>query len=284
MLVFWALGAHGPFTGWLVRLGIPDVAWLILLVFSVMPSTIHMSIEPVTQEPVAALLLVALSAAIQCGNSASLGEYIILGCSVGWLALTRTSALPLLLLLPASSVLRPGTSRHATNFRGPLLSVALGSLIVGAWMARTYATTGFWMINNSNSVNVFYGNNPWTPLYRTWYFGSQAKLGSAEIERFPEYKKVLEQTSSLPPVEASRQYNRLVLSYISHRPDIFALRTFNRIQCFFGLTRSPPPTCAPTGPSQGTSSCCRSPSRPRCSSLSPRQPSSGSQPHGAGFG
>ena len=31
------------------------------------------------------------------------------------------------------------------------------------------------MVNEANSVNFFIGNNPYTPLYKTWWFGSHGE-------------------------------------------------------------------------------------------------------------
>jgi hypothetical protein len=228
MLVFWVLTCWG-----LLRisraLGIERLSWVILLIFAVMPDSIQMSIEPQTQQPAAALLLIALSAAIRCGRGAGMGEYALLGSSLGWLALVRPSALPLVVLVPAVCFL------GSRKLPGVVLSVILGGALVCGWMARAHQLSGAWMINSASEVNLYYGNNPWTPLYRTWYFGSHAKPGSPEIQEFPEYAKSLERIHSLPSKEQSREYERLAVEHILHRPDLFLLRTFNRGTCFFAF-------------------------------------------------
>ncbi len=234
MLFFWVLACWG-----LLRLAqtveVGDSAWLILLVFALMPSSIHMSVEPLTQQPVAALLLIALSSAVRCGLGSGIGEFALLGCSLGAMSLMRPSALPLLMLLPGAClvVLRRKKIRHWMT--GPLLTVSLGAMMVGGWMVKAHQMSGAWIINNSNAVNLFYGNNLWTPMYRTWFFGSWAKPGSVELQHYPDYEQVLTQTLNLPPLQASAEFNRLTIAYVAHRPDLFLLRTLNRMRCFWGF-------------------------------------------------
>ena len=107
--------------------------------------------------------------------------------------------------------------------------------MVGCWMYHTHALTGRWIINTANGVNIYNGNNPWTPPYRTWYFGSHAKPGSEEIKNYPEYGQVLLQVDSLPALDQSAEFQRLALNNIREHPGQFLYRTANRIRCFFGF-------------------------------------------------
>ena len=229
MLIWWLL-----FCAALVRLardlGVTQkVVLLLLAIFSVAPALVHFSIEPMTQMPSAALLLVALSAALRCSRGAGWTEALWMGGSLGWLALVRPSALPLLFVLPALVYL---SRRQVLR---PLLAVALGCVMIFAWMGKVHELSGQWTINNSNGMNLYFGNNPWTPLYRTWYFGSHAKPGTEEISQFPQYQEVLERVGSLPEGERSAEYKRLAEQDMLHRPDVFLLRTMNRIRCFWGF-------------------------------------------------
>ena len=234
MLLFWLLATWGLYR--LARaLGLAGIAWLVLLVLSIMPGTIHMSIEPATPQPVAAFLLIALGAAILAARTNALKEYVLLGVSLACVALTRPSALPLLALLPLATYLCCRASPIRTRVAGPLLSIALGGALVGGWIVRSHTLGGLWIINSSNAINFYYGNDPWTPLYQTWYFGSHSKAGTTEAENFPGFEKVIAETGKLPPLEASRQYEALALQSIRERPGLFVFRTLNRIQCFFGF-------------------------------------------------
>ena len=100
---------------------------------------------------------------------------------------------------------------------------------------RIVPGSGQWKINNSNGVNLYYGNNPWTPLYRTWYFGSHAKSESEEIHRFPDYEKVVRTILDLPRTERGEAFQKQAVDHILHRPDLFLLRSVNRMRCFWGF-------------------------------------------------
>ncbi|QNI37951.1 hypothetical protein [Edaphobacter albus] len=205
------------------------ISLLLLAILSFTPALVHFSIEPMTQMPSAALLLLALSAAFRCASGAGGMEVLLMGGSLGWLSLVRPSALPLLVVLPALVFFR------RRQMLRPLLAVALGGVMIFAWIGKVHQLSGQWTINNSNGANLYYGNNPWTPLYRTWYFGSHAKLGSEEIRQFPEYEEIVRRVASLPETERGAEYKRLAEQYVLHRPDMFLLRTVNRVRCFWGF-------------------------------------------------
>jgi hypothetical protein len=228
ILTWWLLFCWGT---WRLALaiGVKRIAWLVLLVFAIAPAEIHFSIEPMTQMPAAALLLLAISAAARCAQGAGWTEYLLLGGSLGVLSLVRPSVLPLLVVLPALIIVR------RRSFAGPAAAVALGCALIFGWMVRAHQLSGLWVVNTSNGVNLYYGNNPWTPMYRTWYFGSHAKPGSEEILDFPKYAATLERVSALPAEQRSAEYQRLAVSYVKHNPGTFLLRSLNRVRCYWGF-------------------------------------------------
>lgn len=229
MLAWWILFCFG-----FARLGgdlrVERRSWLALLtIFSITPALIHFSIEPMTQMPAAALLLLAISAAMRCSRGAGWGEALLMGASLGALSLVRPSALPLLIVVPLLVVLR------RKEWSRPSMAVVLGGVMIFAWMVKVHQLSGQWTINNSNGTNLYYGNNPWTPLYRTWYFGSHAKPGTEEIRQFPEYEEILARVATLPEKVRGDEFKRLAAEYVRHRPDLFVLRTVNRVRCFWGF-------------------------------------------------
>jgi hypothetical protein len=229
MLGWWLLFCFG-----LARLGndlrIKKEAWLLLLaIFSITPALIHFSIEPMTQMPAAALLLWAVSAAVRCSRDAGWGEFILLGGTLGALSLVRPSVIPMLVALPVLVYLR------RRSLLQPLAAMALGAVMLFVWMMKVHELSGQWTLNNSNGVNLYYGNNPWTPDYRTWYFGSHAKLGTEEIRQFPEFEEISERIGRLPETERGAEYKRLAVDYVLHHPGVFVLRTLNRVRCFWGF-------------------------------------------------
>jgi hypothetical protein len=206
-----------------------NVIVALLAVFSITPALIHFSIEPMTQMPAAALLLLALGATVRCSVRGGTGQALWLGLLLGALSLVRPSVLPMLLALPAMVFLR---QRRVFQ---PILAVAIGAVLLVVWMARVHQLDGQWALNNSNGVNLYYGNNPWTPLYRTWYFGSHAKIGSDEILEFPEFKEITERIALLPELERGAEYKRLAIEAMKEEPGLFLLRTANRVRCFWGF-------------------------------------------------
>jgi hypothetical protein len=228
ILIFWLIACWGLYR--LMRVtGTQGAAWLVLLVFSLLPDSIQMSIEPMTQMPMAALIIVMLSSAVRAIRSTGTAEYLLLGCSLGALSLIRPSAAPLIVLVPL------GCAVASRRYIPAIVSAMLGMSLVGCWMYHTHASTGRWIINTANGVNIYDGNNPWTPPYRTWYFGSHAKPGSEEIKNYPEYGQILLRVNSLPALDRSAEYQRLALNNIREHPGQFLYRTANRIRCFFGF-------------------------------------------------
>jgi hypothetical protein len=229
MLLWWVLFCLG-----FARLAIDlrvrkNTSLLLLAIFTITPALIHFSIEPMTQMPSAALLLLAMSAATRCRRSAGWGEALLLGVSLGALSLVRPSAIPLMVALPALVFFR------TRNLKEPLLAVSLGAVMILAWVGKVHQLSGQWTINNSNGANLYYGNDPWTPLYRTWYFGSHAKPGTDEIHEFPEYETIVGRVLALPRTARGAEFQRLAIEYVLHRPDLFLLRTLNRVRCFWGF-------------------------------------------------
>ncbi len=228
MLVFWLIACWGLYR-LMESLDVSGVAWLVLLVFSLLPDSIHLSIEPLTHLPTAALLLVGLSSAVKVLRGSSMWEFALMGLSLGAAALVRPSAGVLVVVLPAACALYARRTLPAVG------GALLGFVVMGCWLVHSHTMTGRWVFNTANAYNMYYGNNPWTPNYKTWYFGSHAKPGTAEIERFPEYKKTMEYVLSLPELERPAVFRRLTGEEVRGHAGLFVVRTCNRVRCFFGF-------------------------------------------------
>ncbi|SEF54060.1 hypothetical protein SAMN05421819_0356 [Bryocella elongata] len=230
MLAFWILASWGLWR--LLRaMDLTALAWVVLLVFGLLPDSILLSVDPLTQLPVAALLLVACSAAVTIvrrrAPCPSL-EFLLLGASLGWAALVRPSALILVFVLPVICAV------WSRRWLAATASIALALAMVCAWMLHVRSTTGHTLINTANGKNLYLGNNPWTPDYKTWYFGSHAKDGE-ELDQFPEYAEQVRAVGRETPEKASAEYQHLAAVEIMAHPGTFVLRTLNRIRCFWGF-------------------------------------------------
>ncbi|MFI5316519.1 MAG: hypothetical protein ACHQ6T_12525 [Myxococcota bacterium] len=195
--------------------------------FALYPTSIWLSVEPLTQVPAAACLLAIAWLAPALAERPRLLPSLGLGLATAELALIRPSSLPFLVAVPSYLLLRSAGARSA------LLVTAIALLPVGAWLARAHAMTGRWVpINDANALNLFYGNNPYTPLYKTWWFGSHA-AGEPGVPR--EFTELAERIAAEPPALRERSYRDEALAHIRARPDLFALRTANRVRAFFAL-------------------------------------------------
>ena len=128
----------------------------------------------------------------------------------------------------------------------PLLVVALA---VGAWMARAHAMTGrFVFVNSANSENV-YQQQPWTPLYRTWWFGSHKHRGDPGVPDgfVDDYHDIGAHAAG----ERDRLFMARALESHVRRPDLFAIRTVTACVPSSPSTPSPAPRTRPGEPASG---------------------------------
>jgi hypothetical protein len=88
------------------------------------------------------------------------------------------------------------------------------------------------MINEANSKNFFLGNNPYTPLYRTWWFGSHKK-GEPGVP--PAYTEMVANIIRQSPEGNDQLFLKSALNHMVTRPDLFLVRTANRIRNYFAF-------------------------------------------------
>jgi hypothetical protein len=200
-------------------------------IFALFPSFIYLSITPLTQLPTALLLVGATWAALEFysapDGARGWGRAALLGLALAGLLVTRPSNVLLCLVAPLALVL---VTRRVSALVAPALVMAL---LVGAWTMRAHELTGRWLfINNANSQNMFYGNNPWTPLYRTWWFGSHKK-GEPGVP--DEFVATHARLAAHPPAERDRAFSQFAVAHIKARPDLFVIRSLARVRTFFAF-------------------------------------------------
>jgi 4-amino-4-deoxy-L-arabinose transferase-like glycosyltransferase len=198
--------------------------------FALYPTSVWLSLEPLTQLPTALCLLGVALLAPRLVERPRLGAALLLGLCAGELALIRPSSLPLTVVAPLYLALR----------RVPLSSVAAALvaalLPVALWLAHARAVTGrFVMINDANALNFFLGNNPYTPLYKTWWLGSHWPGEPGVPEAFTAMREEIAQG----PLETREtRYRAAAFAHIAARPELFLLRTANRVRVFFAIDSS----------------------------------------------
>jgi hypothetical protein len=194
---------------------------LALLVLAFAPEMVCASVEPVTEIPTA-LFLTLVAVYLLRSRLLSIGGATALGLSLGGLALMRPASLPLLVAVPLYLLWQ---SRRVVQ---GLIPFAWGTVLVLAWILTVYQQTGrFVLINTANAKNIYLGNNPNTPLYRTWWLGSHHELEDAALPVPP--------TANSDPIALDAEYSAVATHYIQQRPDLFLLRTVNRVCVFFAF-------------------------------------------------
>lgn len=209
------------------RLGGPRVANLALAVFAVTPIFVWSSVNTLTQLPTAALALGAVYFADRCRKGERLWvSAAALGLCLAGLLLTRPSNIAVVVALPLYFAWK------RARWQALVVPVAVVALFTGAWCFKAYSMTGrFVFINNANSQNIFYGNNPYTPLYRTWWYGSHKEPGEMD----PGFAALLKEFGAHETKERDALYVKTAMDHIKARPDLFALRTVNRVRVYFGF-------------------------------------------------
>jgi len=182
---------------------------LSLLVLALSPATILASIVPMTELPAGMLLTIVAYCLVRPPESAPLRTALLLGASLGFVALVRPSSLILLALVPLYLLWR------TRKLAGPAIVLLTGILMVGAWIGFVHEKTGrFVKINAANVRNLYLGNNPNTPLYKTW-------IGT----RYAPQEAIAREA----------EFSRVANEHIRQHPGLFLLRSFNRVCVYFSF-------------------------------------------------
>jgi len=219
MLVFYLGCAFFTYRSAVLLTGETAAGNLALVVLAISPASILASVETMTELPTAMCLMVVGYCLLRAESGFSLAYASLLGILIGYLSLIRPSSVLLLVLVPAYLWWR--TRKPAA----PVIVLLLGTLVVSLWTGFVYEKTGFIRINTSNSRNLYYGNNPRTPIYKTWWLGSHHELANTSTP--PE--------NAVDAVAQEAQYSKLAAAYIRQHPYLFLVRTFNRVCVYFSL-------------------------------------------------
>lgn len=209
------------------RLSGVRAASLALAIFALSPAAVWNSVVPLSQLPAAALAIVVILLADRCSaEPARRGPAAWLGVALAALILTRPANLALL-VIPAYLAYR------LRRFQLLAIPTLIAACAIGGWARYASARAGYVvLINNANSQNIYYGNNPWTPLYRTWWFGSHKDPHDPTVPH--AFLKDLRKINRHPARERDKLFGEAATRHIKDRPDLFVLRTFNRVRTFFG--------------------------------------------------
>jgi hypothetical protein len=213
-----------------LRLSDRRAANLAAAMIAVYPTFVIQSIEPLTQLPTGLCLVLLTFLLVRSdspGRAFRTSSLFLYGLILGCLVLIRPSNLLFLVALPVYIAV---VSRNLLRAATPLF---IAAIILTAWLYKAEMMTGrFVMINDANLSNFFYGNNPYTPLYKTWWFGNHG-VGEPEVPK--EYSALEQSITSLPPAERDAKLRQVALDHIFSRPDLFIVRTLSRIRSYFAF-------------------------------------------------
>lgn len=200
---------------------------LALLLLCIYPEFVHHSIEPLTHIPTATLLLLLFDDLLCYTSEKKRGLLTRMGVCLGLLVLLRPASLLFVIWIPLLMLIR------RRSFIGAAYVVMWASLLVSSWVYYTYEQHHRWIpVNEANARNFYLGNNPWTPDYKTWYFGSHWTGWEGNPLAF---RTELAQLEALPSDEQSKAFTRQALQHITADPGTFFLRTLNRTRVFLAF-------------------------------------------------
>ena len=179
------------------------------------------------------VLLVTLCA-VRGARLRKAGWFAVAGLALGMAVLTRP-ALGLLGLLVPWTVWLDADSKAREGLRLVLGRALVASMLAFVTMAtvlvpvlvHNHSHQAGWTISTNNQRNFFLGNNPYTPLYRTWHFASRS------LDQLPQNVSSYLRSIYAQPHARSAMVHAAV-SEIRHHPARFLIRTINRVCAFWG--------------------------------------------------
>lgn len=203
------------------------IANVYLIIFTYFPSFIYFTIAPMTQGIIIPLIIMIFFLLQKINKESKPVTFILLGLMLSLLVLIRPSNLLLCIAIPLHILYK------TKKIRNYLIMLAASLLLIISWISFVHMKTGkLVFINAANSRNFFYGNNEFTPLYRTWPFGEI----SPNNKRIPAgYLEMVTKILSMPLDEQEKFFFNYTLNNIKTRPDLFVIRTTSRIRSFFAF-------------------------------------------------
>lgn len=194
---------------------------------------------------VAALALVALAYfGLRAIREDALGLHAAAGAALGVACLVRPSTVSVVpILVVAWAVARRGTgaealalvcvpdaprARGVLRALGPACAAAIALACLLPVLAHDAHAGAGWTLSTNNERNLFLGNNPFTPDYKTSHLGQRPM-----DELPPDARAYLASFYARPDARAAMQ--REAFRYMATHPARTALRTANRTTSFWGF-------------------------------------------------
>ena len=210
---------------------------ILLLVFALYPAFIHHSVAPLSHLPVAVCLLCCVLLILRIQLAARVFPHQILpllgiGVLLGLMGLFRPGAMATIPVVVGAVFLILRTSFRFAWAKA-LLPLFVAGVLIGGWEYSLYQEHQRWVgINDATAMNLFIGNNPLTPLYKTWWLGSHDETHNPVYTAFYERRS---QIRALPLAEQKSAFAQEAWQHIQQQPVLFVVRSLNRLRCFFAF-------------------------------------------------
>jgi 4-amino-4-deoxy-L-arabinose transferase-like glycosyltransferase len=195
------------------------------------PPAVLLAGQPYAQH-LGALCLIALAYAfLRALRRWNAGLFVAAGAAFGLGCITRPSMVSVAAVLVVAwgwsfAIAREG-ARTKLVVGGAIVAVAASVFIAPVLLHNRGAGAGM-VISTNNERNLFLGNNPYTPSYKT------SHLGQRSLEELPpETRAYLESVYSRPHPREAMQHE--ALAYMAAHPLTTAYRSLNRATSFWGF-------------------------------------------------
>lgn len=239
-MLLWFLGFCGGMILLAARWFSPKTISILLSIFCIYPAYIHHSVAPLSHLPVAVCLLFSLLLIlriyhVESERSSQVKTYLyafLLGSTMACMGFFRPAALILIPVLLLGLYFLEKSNRRP-SWRPLLFALLIALSFIATWELHLYRMHDRWVgINDASSMNIFIGNHPQTPLYRTWWLGSHDERVNPKFGDFYEDRRTIRE---LAIADQGQAYLQAAKAHIIDQPHLFLLRSLNRIRCFFAF-------------------------------------------------
>jgi 4-amino-4-deoxy-L-arabinose transferase-like glycosyltransferase len=184
--------------------------------------------QPYAQHQAALCLAAVAYFGLRAARERALLLYLLTGAALGLGCLTRPSMFSVAPVVGAGWWILARRSGRRTAAAGAALAAFACLVTLVPTLAHNAGAGAGWTLSTNNERNLFLGNNPYTPDYKT------SHLGQRSLEELPaEARDYLASFYARPDAREAMQ--REAVSYMRSHPLRTALRTLNRTTSFWGF-------------------------------------------------
>jgi hypothetical protein len=184
--------------------------------------------EPYAQHQAALCLAAVAYFGLRAARERTLGFYLLTGAALGLGCLTRPSMISVGLVVVGGWALLARRSGRRRAAAGVVLAGSALLMLLAPTLAHNVRAKAGFALSTNNERNLFLGNNPYTPDYKT------SHLGQRSLDDLSSEARVYLTSFYVRP-DAREAMQREAVSYMRSHPLRTALRTLNRATSFWGF-------------------------------------------------